>query len=369
MEKSVNTGNYDKAINYAINKLRVNKNSKRKTDIIIMLEEAFNKAASRDLNDISFLKKDNNPENYLRIYDTYINLGNRQERIKPLLPLYVKGKAINLNLTNYNSEIIKFKNNASQQIYNKVLGLLNSTNKADYRLAYNEMRNIEDINPNYKDVRQLLNTAHIKGTDFVLVDMINASDKIIPIKLENNLLNFSSYGLDKFWTVYHGTPQNNVNYDFEMRVNLNEINVSPEQIRERQIIKEKQIADGKKDLIENGKTVKDSLGNTIRINNMKTVSCEYYEFTQFKATQVSGVVEYFNLNTKQLVDAFPVSSEFIFEHIYATSSGDRRALDNNLIPFLELRSVPFPTAEQMIYNTGEDLKVQIKNIINKYSFN
>ena len=99
---------------------------------------------------------------------------------------------------------------------------------------------------------------------------------------------------------------------------------------------------------------------------MKTVRCEYYEFTQFKVTQVNGNVEYVDLKTNQLVDAFPVSSEFVFQHIYATSRGDRRALDTSLIPFLEQRSVPFPSEEQMIYDTGEDLKLKLKNIINSY---
>lgn len=370
MEKAVSVGNYDQAISDAIGKLRVNKDKRGKADIIMMLEEAFNKATERDLSNIDFLKKDQNPENYIRIYDAYVNLDNRQERIKPLLPLYVDGREINLPFNNYNSQIISYKNSASEQIYTNATALLKSNNKLDYRLAYNDLREIENINPNYKDVRQLMEVAHQKGIDFVLVDMINDSGKIIPARLENDLLNFSSYGLNNFWAVYHGTPEDKINYDYNMRVNLRGINITPEQIKERQIIKEKQIADGKTNLLdEAGNTVKDSLGNNIEVDRMKTVRCEYYEFTQFKATQVTGNVEYVNLNTKQLVDAFPVTSEFIFEHIYATSRGDRRALETSLTPFLERRAVPFPNEEQMIYDTGEDLKLQLKNIINSYTLN
>ena len=369
IERAVSVGNYDQAISDAIGKLRTNKDSKGKVDFVIMLEEAYNKATERDLNNIDFLKKDNNPENFIRIYDTYVNLDNRQERIKPLLPLYVNGREINFHFNDYTSQIISFKNNASQQIYQNASALLKSNNKLDYRAAYDDLREIENINPNYKDVRQLMELAHQKGIDFVLVDMINDSGKIIPTRLQNDLLNFSSYGLNNFWSVYHGTPEEKINYDFNMRVNLRGINISPEQIKERQIIKERQVADGKKDLIKNGKVVKDSLGNAIKIDDLKTVRCEYYEFTQFKASQVSGNVEYVNLKTNQLVDAFPVSSEFVFEHIYATSRGDRRALETSLIPFLERRAVPFPTEEQMIYDTGEDLKIQLKNIINTYTLN
>ncbi|SHI85981.1 hypothetical protein [Algibacter luteus] len=368
IEKAVSVGNYDQAITYAIGKLRTNKDKKSKADFIIMLQEAFNKATARDLENINFLKNDNNPENYIRIYDAYVGLDNRQERIKPLLPLYADGREIKFDLSNYTNQIINYKNDASAQLYDNAVALLKSDNKLDIRAAYNTLIDIEDINPNYQDVRQLMLSAHQKGTDFVLVDMINDTRKIIPIRLEKDLLNFSSYGLNNFWAEYHSAPEDKINYDYNMRVNLREINVSPEQVKERQVIKEKQIADGKKNLLDDrGQIVKDSLGNAIQVDNLKTVRCEYYEFTQFKATQVTGNVEYVNIQSNQLMDAFPISSEFVFQHIYATSRGDRRALDTNLIPFLEQRAVPFPTEEQMIYDTGEDLKLQLKDIINSYT--
>ena len=101
IEKSLNIGNYDQAINDAIGKLRTNKDKKRKSDYILMLEEAFGKVTQRDLQNIDFLKKENNPENYLLIYDAYVALKNRQERIKPLLPLYVSGKEAKFNFQNY----------------------------------------------------------------------------------------------------------------------------------------------------------------------------------------------------------------------------------------------------------------------------
>ncbi|UKM64386.1 hypothetical protein GSB9_00934 [Flavobacteriaceae bacterium GSB9] len=370
IEKAVSVGNYDQAISYALGKLRTNKDKKSKEEFIIMLQEAFNKATARDLDNIAFLKKDSNPENYIRIYDAYVDLDNRQERIKPILPLYANGREVRFNFSNYHSDIIAAKNSASDQIYNNAVALLKSNNKLDFRMAFEQFQEIENINPNYKDVRQLMDVAHQKGTDFVLVEMINDTQKVIPQRLEDDLLNFSTYGLNNLWTVYHNTPTKAVKYDYNMRVNLREINTSPEQVKERQIIKEKQIVDGKKLLLdERGNQVKDSLGNAIEVDNLKTVRCEFYEFTQFKAVQVTGNVEYYNLNTKQLTDAFPVDSEFVFEHIYADARGDRRALETTLLPFLQRRAVPFPTEEQMIYDSGEDLKLQLKNIMNSYSLN
>ena len=172
IEKAVSIGNYDQAIYDAIGKLRTNKDKRGKADFIVMLHEAYNKATERDLSNIDFLKKDNNPENYIRIYDAYVELDARQERIKPLLPLYINGKQVNFDFNNYNNQIINQKNNASEQLYNNAKALLNSNNKLDFRAAYDDLSTIEDINPNYKDVRQLMEVAHFKGTNFVLVDMI-----------------------------------------------------------------------------------------------------------------------------------------------------------------------------------------------------
>lgn len=368
IEKAVSAGNYDQAITDALSKLRTNKDKKGKTDIIVMLEDAFNKATERDLKTIEYLSKDSNPENYIKMYDLYVDLDNRQERIKPILPLYINNKEVRFNMNNYSSQIIANKDKASQHLYNTASALLKSNNKMDFRYAYDDFRDIEDINPNFKDVRQLMNVAHQKGTDYVIVNMKNDTQKVIPKRLETDLLNFSTYGLNQFWTVYHNTPTNDVRYDYNMLVNLRQINTSPEQIKERQVIKEKQIADGKKNLVDNkGNVAKDSLGKNIQVDNLKTIRCEYYEFRQFKSVQVTGNVEYINLNTKQLEDAFPVTSEFVFEHIYATYRGDKRALETDLLPFLDRRAVPFPTEEQMIYDTGEDLKTQLKRIINGYT--
>ena len=370
IEKAVNTGNYDYAISNALNKLQTNKNKSRKADYILMLKDAYDKANQRDMENVSFLKTTNNPENYIKIYDLYAGLDTRQQRVRPLLPLYVDGKEVQFQMKNYAAEISKAIDKASAHMYDNALAVINTNNstKEDLRWAYQQFTEIEAINPNYKETRALTQEAYQRGVDFVLVEMNNETDKLIPERLERDLLNFSTYGLNDLWTVYHNTADKQLNYDYKMVVNFRDINVSPEQVRERQIIKEKEIADGKKLLLdEQGNKVKDSLGNAIEVDHLKTVRCEYYEFTQFKAVQVTGNVEYYNLISKQLTDAFPVSSEFVFEHIYASANGDRRALEQSLLPFLDQRAVPFPSEEQMIYDSGEDLKFQMKSSVNSYA--
>ncbi len=371
-EKALNTGNYDQAINIALNKLRTNKEKKGKQPYIKMLEEAYVKVVDRDMSAIDYLEKDGNPANLERIYNTYQTLKNRQEQIKPLLPLYLveQGRNANFSMSNYDQKILTTKDRLTTYLYNNAKGLLsNAKRKTDYRAVYDDLVYLNKITPNYKNANQMIEEAHFKGTDFVKVDMKNRTNVIIPKRLEADLLNFGTYGLNDLWTVYHSQPQKSVTYDYAMEVTFREINISPEQVRERQLEKEKLIKDGWEYLLDdNGEVVKDEEGNKVKVDKMVKVRCEYYEFKQFKAANVVGNVQYKNLRTKQLLEAFPIGSEFIFEHIYANYSGDKRALDDDLVRFLGLQAVQFPSNEQMVYDSGEDLKNKLKNIITNYRF-
>ncbi len=369
IEKQLTSGNYDRAINDALRKLKTNKDKKRKADYIYLLKEAFDKAEARDKERVSYLEKDNNPANYEQVYELYQTLRNRQNNIKPVLPLYIGNQKVAFNFTNYNTQIIAAKDKTSNYLYNNATQLLNSNDKFDYRKAFDDFKYLDRINPNYKDVRQLIKQAHEKGTDYVIVNMINDTQQVIPKRLEEDLLNFSTYGLNDLWTVYHNNADKQKQYDFGMEVTLRGIAISPEQIKEREIIREKQVVDGWKYALDaDGNVLKDSLGKKIKVDKFKTVRCEYYETRQFKTTSIAGTVKYKDYRTNQLIEAFPLQSDYLFEHFYATSRGDRRALDDGLLSYLDNRRVQFPSNEQMIYDTGEDLKLQLKEIITGNSF-
>ncbi|MFD2891411.1 hypothetical protein ACFS5J_05215 [Flavobacterium chuncheonense] len=367
----LSTGNYDAAIDKAINALRTNKTSKNKQEYIYLLEEAFAKVKERDLSTLNLLIKENNPSNYERVFTLYNTLNNRQERIKPLLPLpliYENRNAI-FPMDDYSDEIISSKNSLSGYLYSNAKKLMTSKNKMDFRQAYDDLRYLDQLNPNFKDVRALMDEAQLKGTDFVHVYTKNETGMVIPQRLQDDLLNFSTYGINDKWTVYHNNKQKNIAYDFGMMVNFRQISISPEQIKEKQFIKEKQIKDGTKTLLDsNGNAVKDSLGNAIQVDNYKTVSVSIYEYTQFKACQVTAKVDYIDFRSNQLINAFPVTSEFVFDYIYANYNGDKRACEEEYYQYFERKAVPFPTNEQMIYDTGEDLKSKLKTIITKNKF-
>lgn len=365
------SGNYDEAIDNAVSSLRTNKDKKGKQDYVYLLEEAFAKAKERDLNTVNLLVKEANPAQLERIYTTYLQLNQRQEKIKPLLPLKLlrEGRNAIFPFENYNNQIIDSKNALSVYLYNNAKKLMTTTDKMNFRKAYDDLDYLNKINPNYKNVLQLLDEALFKGSDYISVYTKNETNMVIPNRLQNDLLDFSTLGLNDKWTVYHSTKQKGINYDYGLLINFREIYISPEQIKEKEFTKERIIKDGLKKLIDaNGKEVVDDKGKVVMVDNLRTVTASIYEYRQFKSCQITAKIDYINLKSNQLLKTFPITSEYIFENIYATYKGDRRASDDNYYSYFDKKQVSFPSSEQMIYDTGEDLKAKIKGIVTQNRF-
>jgi hypothetical protein len=371
-QEALNSGNYESAIYKALDNLIENKTKKGNQPFVLLLEEAFKKNTERELKEIAFLQKGGNEANFEAIFKGYLNLRAIEERIKPLLPLpiYEEQRDAKFKFSDYDDKIIAAKIRLSDYLYGNATNLLaNALQKNDYRKAYDDLKYLDEINPNYNEVRNKIQEAQQKGLDFVQVNLINDTEQIIPARLEEELLNFNTYGLNNLWTEYHTNPLKNIKYDYEMNVVFRSINITPEQVREKQISKEKQIIDGFTYALDrNGNQVKDSLGNKIKIDKFKTVKADFYQFTQFKAVQVAGNVNFIDLKSNQQLNSYPLASEFIFQHIYANYDGNKLALENDLVALLGLAAVPFPSNEAMVYDAGEDLKAKIKSIITRQRF-
>ena len=367
----LSAGNYDQAINSAVSYLQNNKDKKGKQDYVYLLEEAFAKAKERDLNTINLLAKDANPVQLEKMYNTYLQLNQRQEKIKPILPLRLlkEGRNAIFPFDNYNDQIIDSKNALSGYLYTNAKKLLISSDKMNFRKAYDDLEYLNQINPNYKDVLKLMDDAKFKGSDYITVYTKNETNMIIPARLMNDLLDFSTFGLNDKWTIYHSNKQKGIAYDYGLMINFRQIYISPEQIKEREFFKERVIKDGVKKLIDaNGKEVVDEKGKVVMVDNLRKVNASIYEFRQFKSCQITAKIDYFNYKNNQLLKTFPITSEYVFENIYATYKGDRRASDDNYYSNFDKKAVAFPNSDQMVYDTGEDLKAKIKNIISQNSF-
>ena len=119
-QSMLSNGDYDGAIERALDGLRTNKNAKGNQDYVYLLEEAFAKAKERDLNNLSLLVKEKNPANLEKIYNLYNQLHNRQDRIRGVLPLILLRENRNaiFPFNDYSNELIASKADLSIYLYN-----------------------------------------------------------------------------------------------------------------------------------------------------------------------------------------------------------------------------------------------------------
>ena len=371
VQKQIATGNYDAAIHYAVKKLRKNPSNKRKQPLIVLLEKAYDKAVEEDYRKLSKYKIDSNPAVIQNIYDTYKRLEDRQALIRPLLPLFIQDEKRNalFIFRGYTQDIENSKNSLSDYLYANAKQLLANNDKQSARKAYKDLQYLDQINPNFKDVNSLLQEARFKGTNFVHVVLVNDTYQIIPMRLEEDLLRFNDYGLSKKWTQFDAQKDNNINYDYELAMIFKRIDISPEQIKEEKIPISKRIKDGFEYLLdENGHIKRDSLGNKIKIDRYIDVNANFYKIHQEKASHIQAEVSLNDLKNEKQIDRFPIDSEFVFINDFGELDGDKRALDSEQLELLQHREIPFPSNEQMIYDTGEDLKEKFKAIIDDMEF-
>ncbi len=370
IEKAISYGNYDQAINNALQKLKNNKDKARKQDYVLMLEDAYYKVLDEDLATINRLKKDGNPELYNAIYKRYLDLEARQNAIKRVLPLQINGKQLNLKFNDYSSALVSYKYKTSEYLLTEGSNLLNTNQKANARKAHEFFSYIDRINPNYKNTRQLIPEAYQKGMEYVFVSIENSTNQIIPQNLQAELLDFNTYGLHQFWVTYLTNYDTVTDYDYALQLKFKQINISPEQVNEREVLREKQIVDGWEYLTDNnGNVVLDSLNTAIKVDKIIDVKARFIEVQQHKTSQVIADVVLTDLKQNQIIDTFTLDSGFTFENVFGRARGDRRALLKEDRELLEFQHVAFPSNEQMVYDTGEDLKQQLKSLIKSFNFN
>ncbi|OAB78548.1 hypothetical protein ULVI_08125 [Cochleicola gelatinilyticus] len=363
-------GDYDRAIELAVKKLQKDKTADKNDTHIVLLEEAFKKASEEDTRRIAFLKKQNDPATSKEIYTLYRDLEYRQNLIRPLLPLYSASHRRDafFDVKDYSNEIIAAKENYIHYLYDEGAIYMNRQTIADYRTAYHIYCELEELRSNYKDVSTLKDDAHFYGTEFIFVSINNRSGQIIPQRLEQELLDFNTYGLDNFWTEFHTQREANIEYTKGIALNFRSIEFSPERISEKEFQRTQRIIDGstyKKD--REGNILKDREGNPIKIDTYITVEARIKITEQNKAVRVIGEVIYRDLLRRRDIDSFPLSTEFIFENIFAIYRGDRRALSGNDLNWINNRFVPFPNNAQLLLDAGDDIKLRLKEIVKNHS--
>ena len=364
INNNVVSGEFDKAINKTISELKKIKNKKKKIQYELILKDIYNRAVVNSKDKISRFKKDGNPEFFDDIYFEYDKLIKRQNKLKNL-----SSERLNFDFENYDSELINFRYKTSDYFLKISNSFISNNNKFDYRKAYNYLTVIESINPNYLDTRSLIKLCLVKGKDYILLNVLNESKSVLFEDLEKDILNIKGYDLNSTWKSFFTKNDSfEGTYDFYIDLAFKSFIISPERLVQKEGFSEKNIVDGLTyKLDDEGNVMKDSLGNDIKVDKLIKISVKSIESIQSKSAKVLAEIRFID-KKKNIIEKFPLESEFWFRNRFLEYDGDKRVLTKEQVKLSKNRFMPFPPDEVLIFNNSENIKRKMKRIIYK-SFN
>lgn len=365
IDKMVDQGQYDEAIIFAAEKLAGKKN--KKTKYVKGLEKAFAKITKHDMQLIDMYDGTNNPSNWDKIYDLALKIQHRQDRISAFLPLVSKeGYQAHFEFVKTNIILKKAKEGAvayhyglgSEELMQARLG-----DKSAARKAYQNLRNAESYIKGYRDINMLKEEALDLGKTRILVSVKNKSNSLMPVRMEEILENIYINDLNTLWNEYSLGYEEEI-IDYEARLNIRNLNVSPErEIRDRhQDIKE--VKDGWRYVLDkNGNVRKDSLGNDIKEPKYKKIIANVTEIRRDKSALVKGDLQLIDVHNQTVIESLPIDVEAFFSDFSSWFSGNRDALCDKSRNSLRRRPLPFPNDFEMIIDATEKLKVAFKDAL------
>ena len=360
-QKKLNSGSYDTAIADALKKLRPNKTKKSAQPYVFLMQEAYEKAQKRDQEKARRLEVSRQHRELQALYGVYEQLQARQQKIAPILPLIdlQSGKQVPFSQRDYFPLLQTAKNRWEQSLTQAATQLLEQTAspKENYRELHDSFMVLSGIQALSSSSQSLADELRFRGTSFVKASVSNATEQIIPKRLETQLLDIPTGAHQNRWAVFHQQPQEQVPYTYEVSLQFEDLQFSPERVQEKVYESEKEVEDGTTILKdEDGNQVKDSLGNAIEVTRYKTLRTVFYESLQQKSLQVRASLVLKSVPSQEVIAKLPLETVWVFRHRFGTYEGDRRALRKSWLSLVSLKQIPFPSNEQLLLDASAQIK-------------
>ncbi len=362
------SGDYDRAIDQSIRKIRGKK--KKKEEFVMIIEHAFQKATEEDMRRAQALRADDDPRHWEQLHAIYEKIDRRQEKIDALLPLTSKnGYRAAFQFVKVEPLLLESRKGAAAYLYATASDLMEGARAGDKlqaRSAYDHLLRLDYYFQGYLDKDALADEALDLGRNHVYLEIVNNSPTIMRRDFEEALLSISLDGLNSRWVQYH-LRQPEQELDYTVIMNIRDIDVSPERYKENRYTESREIEDGWQYVLdENGNVAKDTLGNDIREPRRVTVSAEIRETCQIKEAVVSGSLDFFDHRSSRLLKSENLSSEAVFEHFTSNYRGDERALTDRGRRYLAQQLIPFPSDEDIVYDAALGMKPEMKEYLRRH---
>ncbi len=351
MKKSFESKDYDTAIELFTKKNKVT------DEEIAYFEKSYKAALERDKEKIKQLKAINNGDRWEEIFNLYTAINNRQNAVMRVIPVfYSNGNKADIELFNLSAALEESKQNAAQSYYEQGVRLLESGSKSAIRQSLDYFNASKKFYINYKDVNELMQQALIKGKNYVLLLVDKNPALLLPPSFEQSILDNVKLTQNEQWVNIDFRKKDQITYDYVVKLNLYDISISPDAVKETQNTEEKLKEDGWQYVLDaRGNVLKDSLGNDVKVPKYTKINCLVKETRMNKNAQVFGDATIYEAQTKDVIRNQKCSGNASFDYTYIQWFGDKNALSEATLKKLGNPPIPFPTNLEMVERSKNEL--------------
>jgi hypothetical protein len=365
-QKDIYSGNFDQALDGMIKKYA--KGNIKEKDIqrwAGIFNDAYSKANNQNIDQIYHSQNlTEGSEKYRTIYNNYVSLQSRYDKLKPYLPIRVNSTEVAIKHENYFMQLEHARLKLADALYTEGEFLLKSNDKLSAREAYGKYAEIAQLMPSYPMLKDRMELAYQKGLTHILITVNNDSRSILPRNLHHDLTYLQMDNTQFFWQKFHNQP-NGAPIDYYVELNFKEIAVSPEFIdRKSNKVERVWIDSSEFRLNAEGQKLRDSLGRPIKNYTKQKAVCKTLEIFQKKSVAIQSEFIVLDAQQRLISRISPVNSHFDFENISYKIDGDESALDDKFLRKIKCSQfLPFPNDEQMVFDCGQDLKLRFSQFL------
>jgi tetratricopeptide (TPR) repeat protein len=314
-KKSLENGDYDKAVYTAVNRLKDSPNNKKAFET---LAQGYEYALSRHLTRVEDAKLTNDVfkwEEVARNYQAINNLANAVDDCPVCMEAVPQPKK-------FINELADVQYFAAEARYTNAKKLLDLKTRVSAKEAYFDFERAEQYYPNYKDARILQDSAYWAAVFKVVVEPVEVNSRLYKLsneyfqdKITEFMLNYETKSFIRFYSPEEASRSKLVP-DQVLSLNFDDFVVGQTYVKER-------IEDIKLDSVKIGET-KSTPAKAI----YGTVSGKLSTFE--KTISSAGLLDFQirDFKTNKIISREKMPGTFIWADTWATYRGDERALTN-----------------------------------------
>lgn len=349
IEKMIDSGNYEEAYRYAIDKLTGEKN--KKTKYVKALEKAYHNLNEQDLKEITRLQSNGSVTALARVVNTYERMEARQIYISPLLPLISQeGYLANIKQNNFLPQIITAQKKVSDLHFAKAEATIihgRLGHKQAARQAYEHYNNANLYFDNYRGAEYKMHEAYDLGQTYILIENYVPGNNGLYYHASSILNQYNANNINTLWRKYVGPLSTKERIDYIATIEIEHINSGTERERHNSFTETKKVVTGQKKVPKKKQTV-DTVQQYTIIDIETNVTAQVDELFRKKSSELHGRITVIQNKTQQHISTIPLTIAHLFEDYALKITGDQRALVPDVINRHKDYCAPFPSDYDMV---------------------